>query len=600
MIVPMKHLTLLCLAGDRERALVELRDIGVVHVTDYQPPAGDELEEARARADEAERALAALPKPAEPAQDDVVDAPADEVVAETLALLTARKSAEERRASAERELAKYVGIGDFDLEAVRELQSHDVSVVLVGGPLEASSPAPDGIVLLELGRDKERRYAALAAAGHLDIESFGLGEEWSLVPWPDRPLAELRDTAAASERELGEAESRLDQLASARPAVVERVADLQAARRFAEVRAGMGQGETVSYLTGFVPARDADEIRSAAAEHGWGVVFNDPVPGEDVPVLIHYKRWVKPIRTVLDFLRIYPGYWETDVGWAFLVFFSLFFAMLVGDAGYGTLLIITTFVLQRRFRTKAPSYMWAMMYIVSAATLVWGVITGNYFGIPNIPPFLESLQITWLSDRENLIYLCFIIGAIHLSIAHIWNIITLSRGRVWTKALAQLGWLLIVWGMFLLAGQTVLGKKMPSFTLYMMLTGIVLVALFMATRAEFKKEWINHALLPLTLVSNFVDILSYIRLFAVGYASVAVLAAFNDMAASIGFGNVFTAVAASLLLLFANALNLVLCALGVLVHAVRLNTLEFSTHKGLQWAGYDLYKPFAKHHDSAT
>jgi V/A-type H+-transporting ATPase subunit I len=596
----MKHVTLLCLADDRERALVELRDIGVVHVTDSQPPAGDELEEARARADEAERALAALPQLAEPAQDDGVGAPADEVVTETLALLAARKSAEERRASAERELAKYSGIGDFDLEDVRELERHNVSVVLVGGPLDSSPPAPDGLVVLELGRDKERRYAALAAAAPLDVESLELSDEWSVLAWPDRPLADSRDTAAAAERELEQAATRLTELATARTAVAERVADLEAARRFAEVRAGMGQDETVSYLTGFVPAEESEKMRAAAAEHGWGVVFTDPVPGEDVPVLIHYKRWVRPIRTVLDFLHIYPGYWETDVGWAFLVFFSLFFAMLVGDAGYGTLLIITTFVLQRRFRSKAPSYMWAMMYIVSVATLVWGVITGNYFGIPDIPPFLESLQITWLSDRENLIYLCFIIGAVHLSIAHIWNIITLSRDRVWTKAFAQLGWLLIVWGMFLLAGQTVLSRKMPSFTLYMMVAGVVLVALFMATRAEFKKEWINHALLPLTLVSNFVDILSYIRLFAVGYASVAVLAAFNDMAASIGFGNVFTAVAASLLLLFANALNLVLCALGVLVHAVRLNTLEFSTHKGLQWAGYDLYKPFAKHRDPAT
>jgi V/A-type H+-transporting ATPase subunit I len=80
---------------------------------------------------------------------------------------------------------------------------------------------------------------------------------------------------------------------------------------------------------------------------------------------------------------------------------------------------------------------------------------------------------------------------------------------------------------------------------------------------------------------------------------VAVLAAFNGMAASIGFDNVFGAVAASLLLLVANALNIVLVGLGVLVHAVRLNTLEFSTHKGLTWAGHNLYTPFAKRREPA-
>ena len=81
---------------------------------------------------------------------------------------------------------------------------------------------------------------------------------------------------------------------------------------------------------------------------------------------------------------------------------------------------------------------------------------------------------------------------------------------------------------------------------------------------------------------------SYVAVFAV-----AVLAAFNDMAASIGFDSPLTAIAASVLLLFANALNIVLAGLGVLVHAVRLNTLEFSTHKGLAWQGHILYTPFA-------
>ena len=59
-----------------------------------------------------------------------------------------------------------------------------------------------------------------------------------------------------------------------------------------------------------------------------------------MPVLLQQSRWVRPVRTVFDFLHIYPGYWEADVGWVFLPFFSLFFAMIVGDAGYAALLLI--------------------------------------------------------------------------------------------------------------------------------------------------------------------------------------------------------------------------------------------------------------------
>jgi V/A-type H+-transporting ATPase subunit I len=361
----------------------------------------------------------------------------------------------------------------------------------------------------------------------------------------------------------------------------------------------MGEAERVAYLAGYVPVDDCAAVRAAAQEHGWGVAFDDPVPDEDVPVLLRQSRFVRPVRAVFDFLHVYPGYWEWDVGWVFLPFFSLFFAMIVGDAGYAVLLLALTAVLQWRLR-RVPAHVFHMMYIVGCATLVWGVLTGSYFGVPTLPRFAQQLQWEWLTHRDNLIDLCFLIGAVHLSFAHAWNAVSYARERVWSKIPAQAGWLLFVWSMFFLARQAVLGRPMPGFILATLAVSVVLIAVFMKTLRELKGEWIDLAMLPLTLIGGFVDILSYIRLFAVGFASVAVLAAFNDMAAGIGFDNAFTAVAASLLLLFANALNIVLAGLGVLVHAVRLNTLEFSNHKGLAWQGHTLYTPFAKRGEAAA
>jgi V/A-type H+-transporting ATPase subunit I len=271
--------------------------------------------------------------------------------------------------------------------------------------------------------------------------------------------------------------------------------------------------------------------------------------------------------------------------------------MIVGDAGYALLLLALTVVLQVRLRTL-PARVFHMMYIVGFATLVWGVITGSYFGFAG-PALLAGLEVPWVQEQENLIDLCFFIGAVHLSFAHVWNIASLARERKWLRVPCQAGWLLVVWSMFFLARQAVLGRAMPDFLLYALVAGIVLVAVFMKTPQELRAGWIDHAMLPLTFIGSFVDILSYIRLFAVGYAGVAVLAAFNGMAASIGFDSVPAAIAASLLLLFANALNIVLAGLGVLVHAVRLNTLEFSTHKGLGWQGYSLYTPFIKRRGTA-
>jgi V/A-type H+-transporting ATPase subunit I len=596
MIVPMKRLTLLCLTDDRDPALDALRDLGVVHVTDRRPPSGDELEALRARLAEEQRALDALTAaaPDEAGEPEPgVPLPAPEVVAEVTELLDRRAQLEERAHESRRELGRYRAVGEFDLESVRGLQRAGVQTLLCMAPPAERPAAPDGTVLTELGRDGDARLFILTALGGWPDDRPDLGCHYDVVPWPERPLAAMREDLAACEAALSDGAARLASLAAARGPVGDLVSRTADQTRLAEVRAGMEEADDLSVLSGYLPAEEEDAVRAAAAAYGWGVVLDDPQHGENVPTLLRQSRWVRPVRTVFDFLHIYPGYWEVDAGWVVLPFFSLFFAMIVGDAGYALLLLALTAVLQRRL-TKVPSHVFHMMYIVGVATLVWGVINGNYFGIAALPAVLSGLQVDWVKDRDNLIDLCFLIGAIHLTFAHVWNAVSLVRGRVWSKVPAQVGWLLVVWSMFFVARQTVLGRDMPTYLLYLLLAGIVLVAVFMKTPREFKESWIDHALLPLTMVGNFVDILSYIRLFAVGYASVAVLAAFNGMAADIGFDSPLTAIAASLLLLFANALNIVLAGLGVLVHAVRLNTLEFSTHKGLAWDGHNLFDPLAR------
>jgi V/A-type H+/Na+-transporting ATPase subunit I len=596
-IVKMKRLTLLCLTTDRDTALDELRTLGVVHVADRRPPAGEELEALRARLADAERALAALPEKA-PAGPVSAAPPPEDVVAEVLALLDRREALAARDDEVRRELARYAGFGEFDLGDVGELERAGVATLLGTAPPGERPAAPDGTVLTELDHSGDGRFFVLAALGGWPDERPNLGCHYDVVPWPQRPLSAMRDELAAATAEAVETELRLAELGGARDEVAGLVRATADATRFAEVGAGMDEAGELSVLSGHLPVDDQDAVLSAAAAHGWGVLLDDPQHGEDVPVLLKQSRWVAPVRTVFDFLHIYPGYWESDVGWVFLPFFSIFFAMIVGDAGYAVLLLIATLVLQIRLK-KVPAHVFHMMYIVGFATLVWGVMNGSYFGIPTLPPFLESLEVPWVQDRDNVIDLCFFIGAVHLSFAHVWNAVTCVREKTWSKLPAQAGWLVVVWSMFFLARQTVLSRAVPGFLLWGLVIGILLIALFMKTPKEFKESWIDHALLPLTMVSSFVDILSYIRLFAVGYASVAVLAAFNQMAASIGFDSVLTAVAASLLLLFANALNIVLAGLGVLVHAVRLNTLEFSTHKGLAWQGYRLYSPFGKRGETA-
>jgi V/A-type H+-transporting ATPase subunit I len=126
-----------------------------------------------------------------------------------------------------------------------------------------------------------------------------------------------------------------------------------------------------------------------------------------------------------------------------------------------------------------------------------------------------------------------------------------------------------------------------------LIAGVALIVLFMTPVRSLKAEWFNHVMLPLNLVSNFVDVVSYIRLFAVGSAGFAVANAFNTMMLDLGSDGLVSGIIAAVILFFAHVLNILLCAMGVMVHGIRLNTLEFSGHLGMQWTGV-AYRPFAR------
>jgi V/A-type H+-transporting ATPase subunit I len=99
--------------------------------------------------------------------------------------------------------------------------------------------------------------------------------------------------------------------------------------------------------------------------------------------------------------------------------------------------------------------------------------------------------------------------------------------------------------------------------------------------------------LPLNIVRSFSDLVSYLRLFAVGYATLIVAITFNKMAHDLGWSSLLNGIVATSILILGHAMNIVMAALGVLVHGIRLNMLEFSTHMGMNWSG-QMYRPFRK------
>lgn len=600
-IVRMQKLTLLCRTADAAASLEALRELGVLHVRPMATPSGADVEAARAKVETLKRVLDAVPADAKVAQASVPSAQA--LADELSALLDERQSLADAVEKIDGELHRMAPFGAFDPADIQALAGQGVTLKLFRAPLKETPDLPEGVAAQLLSSEKADGY--WAAFGKGDFAWAGAEE----VRLPEKGTDALLKEKAAIESRRSACEERLVAAAASSEALAAYVAEAEAALRFEEVRAGMGDGEgIVSAVQGFLPEADVEKVRSAAAANGWGIMVEEPSSDDDVPVKLKQPAWARPIQAVFDGINILPGYQEADISMVFMLFFSLFFAMIIGDAGYGLIFLALTLV----FWKKMPSNARNLLAITSGATIVWGLVSGSVFGLSHsiLEKFgLDKCWLSFLTDEQyaaqNIMGMCFLIGAVQISIGHLWNAFDLI-GQKSLKALEQIGWTLTTWYMFFLADNMIIGGRMAGFIGspaalvpfsggaldIAAIVGMALILLFMMKPSEIKEGWFNLALFPLNIISNFTDVVSYVRLYAVGAAGFAVANAFNTMI----FGGEVTVVGAlvgALLAFLAHTLNILLCVMGVLVHGIRLNTLEFSNHKGISWSGSP-YRPFAK------
>lgn len=602
MIVKMKKLTLLCTPAKQEITLDALRNLKVVHVEHVQAPAGGELETARNHLQYVQRAQEVLT--AQPDTDPTGKNP-DQLVETVWELLHTEKELKETLQAAEHEHARITPFGEFDPKSIEKLNEQGLFVKLYELPIKDTPETPKGVSISEISRDKTIVYVMAASREDFSIPA-------NEVRLSDQAQSQLQQKIEQTKAALQENATAFETYAGDKTLADQIAGEASDSVNLLEVQQGMGAESNVVYLKGFYPIDREDDIATAAQEHGWGYQFDEVAADEEPPTLLRNPKWVSPIKAVFDVIGVVPGYKELDVSALFLIFLSIFFAFLIGDAGYGLLFIGLS--LFGKVKTKGNSAAQPglnLLLIMSSCCVIFGALTGNYFGIPieSLPALLQSLTSDFMTGlsvdsglrdantaANNVMFICFVLGAVHITIAHVWNFIRKINS---TACLADLGWILTTWSLFFLVLDLVIGADnivipmMPSNILYIVLgTGAGLILVSIITQ----KDYFGVVTLALDLINNFVDIISYVRLYAVGAASLAIAVAFNEMAAGIGFKGLATFGAAFILFL-GHGLNIILCAMGILVHGIRLNTLEFSGHAGVEWGGRH-FNPFKKNNET--
>jgi len=606
MIVPMKHLTLLCVAASREQTLEALRSRGLVHLN-IERVDSERFRNAHANLAHNQKAqhiidsaMAGKPVPAvhasglthTPEQLAAVETgmnsplpsisgTEEEQISTVVHLAEIRQTLVNKSDTLAREIARIKPFGQFDVTLSANLVAHGIGVTLFR--CQCPVTVPTHICVME-GK----------TAYCVQIGEPELPEHAEIIPIPQASLATLE---AEKVKMLSRADAigqLLKEATSTKTLLVAHEQLLKDLCIFVEASDTMQAQGAVVWITGWCPADQADDLRQTARQHAWGIMLRDPEPSEQVPTLLRPLPWLRPMLSLFKGLGISPAYNEADVSLPFFAFFSIFFAMLVGDGGYG--FIILALAVWGRTKVKANPVARApftLLTVFSIGTIIWGALSNTWFGTH--PVALSNTVSRWLTlpggkGDNNMMLICFTLGVIHLSIARVWNAIVLFPD---SKFLAQVGWVGVIWFMYFLSGSIVGVLPMPFAMKIVFGISILLIVLFMLKKNELKSGAADLGLLPLNIISCLGDIISYVRLFAVGLAGVKVAENFNAMALSLDWPIYLKIVPLVLILVLGHTLNFAMAGLSVLVHAVRLNTLEFSNHKGIAWAGIP-FNPFRK------
>ena len=577
MIVKMKKVTVLVSEPHRQELLLKLRGLGTVHIKNLSKPQAEELHDAEETISNVENAIFILNRYDAQGDREKIDWTKDEIPVNAKKINSITKEKEDiikTLQDTEDKMEWFKPWGGFNPEEFHKLQEKGIFIRLYRVTKGAFKKIKEKKGIHIINKDKEYLYIAQITKDPGDK-----------LPLEDvKPLKEsYEDLSKRHEflrRRIEEIDIELRNKARAKDSLEGYLSALKKRYEFLNVKHGMKAEHKFSYLQGFCPVDKIKDLVRLSASLGFGYMVEEPDNAAEVPTLIRNPKWINIINPVFKFMNTVPGYKEFDISLWFLIFFSIFFAMLIGDAGYGALFLVLTTV-ARILAKKAPREPFLLMYVLSISTIAWGAITGTWFGaekiaeLPYLAPMVVNNINSFVDTNQNfMIFICFVIGVIHLTIAHL---ILAFKTINSFKALSEIGWILMLWGLFFTAGTLVLGNPFPFFAKYLLIVGAVLILLFTNPQKNILKA--------------LSDVVSYLRLFAVGYASVVLANTFNEMALGLGFNGIITGLGAAFILFFGHTLNIMLGFMAVIVHGVRLNMLEFSGQMGMEWSGKE-YAPF--------
>lgn len=601
MIAPMKKYSFLVFHREYEDFLLKLRELGMVHIVEREGSVTDEVSRQLQEAGQLNRLIRSLESRGLPSASKGMDANPEELYAEINEILHQQSVLNQQLVQIRKETAEVMPWGDFSEVLIKRLHDAGVKIRLFMASQRTWMPELYADYdIFEINSIAGIVYFALVDTGNplpaMDAEE---------VKIPKHSLSGLEHRRQEAAAALASYEARLDDIAASGTDILKAYRNrlLQDAELEKAINNALPEaGDKLQILEGWIPAENTDVINHFLDKEDVFYLIESPVPGDSVPILLKNKGFASKFE-VLGELYSLPSYKELDLTPFFAPFYTIFFGFCLGDAGYGLLMILATLFAKRKVADAMKPIVTLVTYL-GIATLVFGFISGTFFGInlyeSGLPGY-RNLQAMFVANDTNindvLFALSLILGGIQIVFGMVLKAVNENIQFGFKYALGTIGWIILLVGLATVYSfSSLAGVPMVELKpwLYAVLaTGGVLV-LFL--NSPGKSIFMNFGLglwNSYNMITGVLgDLLSYIRLFALGISSAILGFVFNSLALSVGTSiiGIFFMV---IILVIGHSINLFMAGLGSFVHPMRLTFVEFYKNSGFEGGGRK-YQPFRK------
>ncbi len=589
MIIPMKKYLFLVHHADYDQFLIDLQALGLLHLkVREKEPSREEYEKSRVKK-EIEEVIKDLEKRDVPQNNTTPDEEGgQELTKKVRNWFDQLEDLQQELNYINKEIGYLTPWGDFDSQKIEALREAGISIRFFYCPEKRFDPEwEDDYFLEKVSEDAQDIYFVI-----VQTDETAIGVNAEEVDPPEYSKSELEVKKAAIEEKIQDINLKLNHQASHNIPVLETALhhveeDMEMARVIANSLREVENNVLV--LEGFVPKTKEKKINNFCEENEIFYLERTPRKDDNPPVLLKNSRFTKLFEPIGELFSL-PHYAELDLTPFFAPFFMLFFGFCLGDAGYGIVVILGATIYKFRAKPSLKPYL-TLAQFLGVATILFGVLTGTFFGMN-----LMEEQFAWLGtaqdymlDGNEAFNLALILGLVQILLGMALQAVNKARQFGFVHAISTIGWMILVLS-FLDIGVLSMTGKISTYTAW---GGVALILLFNDPEANILNRLGKGAWELYGITGVFGDLLSYIRLFALGISSAILGLVINEMALEIrGSIPILGPILFVIFLLVGHTANLLIASLGAFVHPLRLTFVEFYKNAGFLGGGKP-YKPFS-------